>query len=220
MAIGQADSRPAVSWYYDFISPFAYLQHEALKVIRQNRPDFAFTPVPVLFAGLLKHHEHKGPAEIESKRRMTYRYCAWYAARHGIPFRMPAMHPFNPLPFLRLAISRDNDPAVVDRLFHHIWVDSADDPDFASPEAIRALPGFENAMEEIARAAVKDRLKTNTGEAIAAGVFGVPTLCVGSEMFWGLDMTEMALAYHDDRAIFESAEYQRIGMLDGMQRRR
>ena len=49
------DRKPqsVVYWYFDFISPFAYLQHEIFKIVRQNRPDFSVTPVPVLFAGLL-----------------------------------------------------------------------------------------------------------------------------------------------------------------------
>ena len=151
-----------VAWYFDFISPFAYFQHEMLKVIRQNRPEFAYRPVPVLFAGLLKHHEHKGPAEIESKRLMTYRYCTWYARRHDIAFSMPAVHPFNPLPFLRLSISRDNDLEVIDRLFQHIWVDSAGKPDFATLDAVQNIPGFEGAVDETADQQIRYRRMERT----------------------------------------------------------
>ena len=188
---------PEILWYYDFISPFAYLQHEMLKTVRRTRPDFRPVPVPVLFAGLLKHHGTKGPVEIESKRELTYRFCRWYADRHGIPFRMPAVHPFNPLPFLRLAISRDNDPDVTDRLFRHIWVESPDDPAFSTQEAIAGMEGFGNVAGETAVQAVKDRLRTNTDDAISSGVFGVPTLRVGEVLFWGVDMTEMALEHWD-----------------------
>ena len=208
-----------VSWYFDFISPFAYFQHEMLKVIRQNRPDLTLRPVPVLFAGLLKHHQHKGPAEIESKRLMTYRYCTWYARRHDIPFSIPALHPFNPLPFLRLCISRDNGLEVMDRLFQHIWVDSANNPDFATLDAVHNIPGFEGAGEETAAQRVKDQLKINTGEAIQNGVFGVPTLRVGDENFWGMDMTEMALDYLSDSSLFDAAEYQRIEGIPGFNRK-
>ncbi len=206
------------TWYFDFISPFAYFQHEMLKVIRQDLPDFAYRPVPVLFAGLLKHHEHKGPAEIESKRLMTYRYCTWYARRHGIAFNMPAVHPFNPLPFLRLSISRDNDMEAIDRLFQYIWVDSAGNPDFATLDAVQNIPGFEGAVDETADQQVKDRLKTNTEEAIQMGVFGVPTLRVGDENFWGMDMTEMALDYLSDSSLFDAAEFQRIEGIPGFNR--
>jgi 2-hydroxychromene-2-carboxylate isomerase len=184
---------PEVRWYFDFISPFAYLQHEMLKTVRMDHPEFTLNPVPVLFAGLLKHFEHKGPVEIEPKREVTYRHCQWIARRQGIPYRLPAVHPFNPLPFLRLSISRDNDPATIDRLFRHIWVESGDNPGFADLGTIETIPGFENAAAETAVQRVKDQLRLNTEEAISRGVFGVPTLEVDGQLFWGLDMTEMAL---------------------------
>jgi len=44
--------------------------------------------------------------------------------------------------------------------------------------------------------AVKDRLKRNTEEAVARGVFGAPTFFVGEQMFWGqdrLDFVDQAL---------------------------
>ncbi len=214
----EPDTNPDIRWYFDFISPFAYFQHEILKVIKSDRPDIRITPVPVLFAGLLQHHQHKGPAEIEPKRSMTYRYCAWYAGRHGIPFHMPAVHPFNPLPFLRLSISRDNDPRTVDRLFRHIWVESADNPDFATLGSIQGIKGFEKAGEETSDQRIKDRLRTNTEEALQNGVFGVPTLRIDGENFWGVDMTEMALAYHDDRSLFDADEFHRIDNLPGVNR--
>ena len=84
----------AADWYFDFLSPFSYLQ---LVQFDRLPPDLEITYRPVLFAGLLGHWEHKGPAEIPAKRVHTYRWCHWYAARHGIPFRMPPAHPFNPL---------------------------------------------------------------------------------------------------------------------------
>lgn len=188
---------PEALWYFDFISPFAYLQHELLKTIRQERPDFRFTPVPVLFAGLLKHHGTKGPVEISSKQDVTYRYCHWVADRHGIHFRLPAVHPFNPLPFLRLSISRNNDPDVMDRLFRHIWVDSPDNPEFSSPDSIGEIPEFADVLSETVDPVVKERLRINTEDAIAGGVFGVPTFRIAGTLFWGMDMTEMALEHWD-----------------------
>ena len=193
--MAEREIQPTVRWYFDFISPFAYLQHEIFKIVRQNRPGFEVTPVPVLFAGLLKHFEHKGPAEIEPKRTLTYRYCAWYAARHGIAYSLPALHPFNPLPLLRLSLARQNDPAVIDRLFQHVWQDSSGDPAFHTVESIQRIPGFEQAATEIGDEAVKTRLRENTEQAISRGVFGVPTLEVDSQLFWGVDMTEMALEH-------------------------
>ena len=87
-------------WYFDFISPYSYLQHT---VLTRFEGLVQIEPVPILFAGLLEHHGQKGPAEIAGKRTFTYEHVAWLAERNGIALRFPASHPFNPLPLLRQA---------------------------------------------------------------------------------------------------------------------
>ncbi len=47
----------------------------------------------------------------------------------------------------------------------------------------------------------KDRLRQRTDEAIHAGIFGVPTVTAGAELFWGFDdfeYLERHLAGKDD----------------------
>ena len=90
-------------WYFDFISPFAYLQWRALDALA---PVLTFEFRPILLAALLEHHGHKGPAEIPQKRRFSYRFVTWRAQQAGIPLRFPPAHPVNPLPALRLALAR------------------------------------------------------------------------------------------------------------------
>jgi 2-hydroxychromene-2-carboxylate isomerase len=94
-----------LDWYFDFISPYAYLGMLRLGELPQ---EFEVRYRPVLFAGLLNHWQQKGPAEISPKRSWTYRSCTWWATRQGIPFRFPAAHPFNSLPYLCLAIAAGN----------------------------------------------------------------------------------------------------------------
>jgi hypothetical protein len=65
--------------------------------------------------------KQKGPAEIPPKRIWTYRWCAWWAAQQGIAFRFPAVHPFNPLPYLQLAIAAGNRPQAIRRIFEALW---------------------------------------------------------------------------------------------------
>ena len=59
-----------LDWYFDFISPFAYLQWRRL---RRDHPQVALNPKPALFAAILNHVGQLGPAEIPQKRRHTYR---------------------------------------------------------------------------------------------------------------------------------------------------
>jgi 2-hydroxychromene-2-carboxylate isomerase len=63
--------------YFDFISPFGYLY---FKMLDRLPAEIELEFKPVLFAGLLKHWEHKGPAEIPGKRKFTYRFVQWKAA--------------------------------------------------------------------------------------------------------------------------------------------
>jgi 2-hydroxychromene-2-carboxylate isomerase len=52
---------------------------------------------------------------------------------------------------------------------------------------------------------VKDQLKANTEEAIARGVFGVPTFCVDDKVFWGLDALSMMRAYLEGDSWFDAS---------------
>ncbi|MGI9315785.1 MAG: 2-hydroxychromene-2-carboxylate isomerase [bacterium] len=206
------DSR-TIDWYFDFISPFAYLQFRILQILQADRPDLNIHYKPVLFAALLQANDHKGPAEIPIKRLMTYRYCHWYAKHHDIDFKIPAAHPFNPLPLLRLAVARECTASVLSQLFNHVWVESAQDPLFYSLQEICKLPGLEHAAEEVDQIEVKNMLRSYTDEAIAREVFGVPTIAIGEMLFWGLDMTEMAMEYLDYPGNFDHQEYKRIAQL-------
>ena len=178
-----------IDWYFDFISPFAYLQWRRL---RREAPSLVIRPHPVLFAGLLKHWDNKGPVEIPPKRGWTYAHCVWIAHRHQIPMRLPPRHPFNPLPLLRLSIALGNSPEVVDRLFRFVWQESHL-PD--ETEHWTTLLDELQVSEEVLNAdTVKSRLIDNGGAAIAHGVFGVPTAVVNGHCFWGVDATDMLLA--------------------------
>ena len=72
----------------------------------------------------------------------------------------------------------------------------------------------------IARDEVKRELLANGEEAMALGVFGVPTLRVRDELFWGNDATELALAFARDPGTLD-AEMRRVDAIpEAVQRRR
>ncbi|MEP7329311.1 MAG: 2-hydroxychromene-2-carboxylate isomerase [Betaproteobacteria bacterium] len=200
----------SVDWYFDFISPFAYLQSEQLASLG---PTVRVRYRPVLFAGLLNAHGHKGPAEIARKRIFSYRFLVWQARRLGIPFKMPPEHPFNPLRLLRLCIACDCTPEAVHRIFRFVWRDGRL-PDLPIEWAeLVAHVGLADAETAIAAADVKDALRRNTDEAIERGVFGVPTLMIGDELFWGVDATAMAVDYIAAGARWTDPEYARVAAL-------
>ena len=197
-------------WYFDFVSPFSYLQCEQLAALERS---IRVRYRPILFAGLLKAHGHKGPAEIPAKRRFTYRFVVWQAKRLGVTLKFPAVHPFNPITLLRLAIVADCDPEAVRRIFRFIWRDGRlGDLPIEWAELMAEL-GLRDVEARIASAEVKDALRRNTDEALSRGVFGVPTLAIGEELFWGADATAMAVDYVARGCRYDDPEMDRVATL-------
>ena len=193
-----------ITFHLDFISPYAYLAFEKLPETLQGL-SYSVDYRPLLFAGILKHHGQLGPAEIAPKREWTYRQVLWLAHTMGIPMQMPAAHPFNPLPLLRLAIACGGDGLsnryVCETVFRHVWRGGGDATDVQRLQALKQLlqPASDPASD-----AVKAELKGNTDGAIAAGLFGVPTIAVDDKLFWGVDALPMLRAYLEGDVWFAS----------------
>jgi len=204
------DKPVKLSWYFDLISPFSYLH---LKQFHRLSAGLEIEYVPVLFAGLLKHWENKGPAEVAPKRAYMYRQLVWLAAHLAIPYRMPPAHPFNPLHALRLVIAANPTHAHVEAAFDMIWQEGRD---LMTPENLAELGrrlGLKEVQAALADESVKARLKANTEDAIAKGVFGVPTFLMGETLFWGQDSLEMMLEYLKDPQLFATPEMRRVSSL-------
>ena len=195
-------------WYFDFVSPYSYLQFEAYPELVASAELH-----PLLFAGLLNHWGGKGPAEVPAKRLQTYRYTYWLAGQHGIEMTYPPAHPFNPIPALRLAVALDSDFEAVKTIFEFIWKEGRSLAD--EWPALAAHLGLTAAAADalIAAPRVKEALAANGRAAVARGVYGVPTFDTGKELFWGLDATDMLLDYLEHPDVFEDAEMQRIAHL-------
>jgi 2-hydroxychromene-2-carboxylate isomerase len=206
-----------LDWYFDFISPFAYLQWRRL---REGHADVALNPKPVLFAAILDHVGQLGPAEIPQKRRHTYRIVLWQARGAGIARHFPPAHPFNPLPALRLCLAAPDRFKAIDAIFAHLWERGLRGDGIEALADVAESLGIDDPAAAIARDEVKRELLANGEEAKALGVFGVPTLRVRDELFWGNDATELALAYARDPAALD-AEMRRVDQLpEAVQRRR
>jgi len=176
-----------IVFHFDVVSPYAYLAFERLPQVLQGC-SYEVEYRPVLFAGLLQHWGHKGPAEIEPKRAWTFRHVHWLAQQHGITLHTPARHPFNPLPLLRLALACGPNRRVVEAVFRHAWVGGGDphDEQRLAQLTTSLAPARGPAGDE-----VKAELRCLTEAAAAAGLFGVPTFTLEGRHFWGLDALPM-----------------------------
>ena len=206
-----------ITFYLDFISPYAYLAFEALPNALAGL-SYTVTYQPILFAALLKHHGQLGPAEIPGKRDWTYRQVVWLAQRQKTALQMPAAHPFNPLGLLRLAVAcSPPNRFVCETIFRHAWLggkDAADANRLAELEA--ALAPAHTANSDW----VKATLKSNTQAAITEGVFGVPTFKVDDKLFWGLDALPMLRDYLSEDDWFQTDAWVQAGLVPVGQARR
>jgi len=224
-----------IDCWLDFISPYAYLAFEKLPEALQGL-SYSVDYRPVLLGALLKHHGQLGPAEIPGKREWTYRQVLWQAHTLGVPMRMPAAHPFNPLALLRLALACGDDAGRINRhvaetVLRHVWrpdaapgtegaAGAAGAADAVDPARLQALAADLSPRRDPASPGVKDQLKANTDAAIAAGVFGVPAFSVDGRLFWGFDALPMLRACLAGDAWFSGAGWDAAAALPGTQRPR
>jgi 2-hydroxychromene-2-carboxylate isomerase len=193
----------SVDFYFDYLSPFAYLASLQVSEVCQ-RAGAAIVYRPVLFPALLDHWGQRGPAEIPPKAEHTYKECLRYARTRGFAFRSPRLHPFNPLLALRVSWSAGSDAErerIAHALFELGWARGGDLA--AQAEIAQTLTAAGVSAPELLERAqsveIKQQLRSETERAIARGVFGVPSMLVDDELFWGVSQLENLELYLTDR---------------------
>lgn len=194
-----------ITFYLDFISPYAYLAFEKLPEALLGQ-SYSVSYRPILLAALLKHHGQLGSAEIPAKREWTYRHVSWLARQNGVDLQLPAQHPFNPLRLLRLALACSDaglpNRYVCENIFRHVWQGGQD---AADAQRLQILTAQLAPPRDVNGELVKSQLRSDTENAIAKGVFGVPTFEVDDKLFWGLEALPMLKAYLDADPWFDNA---------------
>ncbi|MEH6813350.1 MAG: 2-hydroxychromene-2-carboxylate isomerase [Motiliproteus sp.] len=183
-----------LDFYFDYLSPYAYFSWRQVQPLCQHH-SITLRPRPIVFGKLLDHWGQLGPAEIAPKKTALYKYCFRYARLHGFEFNPPHCHPFNPLPALRLSLPEvcgDQQLQVINALFSAGWSQGAD---LSAPTDLRnILDGIglngSTLLAATETTEAKAQLRKETEEAIARGVFGVPTFIIDDELFWGNDQLE------------------------------
>ncbi len=202
------DAAPVVTFYFDPVSPYAWLASHALARIEAAGAQVVFQPV--LFAGLLNAHANIGPAEIPAKRAYIFRDVMREAAGAGLAFRGPPGHPFNPLQALRMCVAinaEDERRRFALAVMQACWEGGEDVSDTTVLLKLATACGLPAAVLQGAaqQPAIKMQLAADTDLAIADGVFGVPTFRVGSELFWGGDRIDALIRHLQGQRIDEQA---------------
>jgi 2-hydroxychromene-2-carboxylate isomerase len=194
---------PTLRFYFDFSCPYAYVASTRIEALAQ-RTGAQLDPRPILLGGVFRAHET--PQKLfatlaPAKARHNLADMHRQAARAGVPLNFPKGHPIRTVEALRsLLVVGPPFMPLAHAFFRAYWVDGID---LSTREGVAAVlrdagHDAEAILSKIDDPAIKDELRERTDEAIAAGVFGVPTCVVetssGSELFWGVDRLEMVEA--------------------------
>jgi 2-hydroxychromene-2-carboxylate isomerase len=182
----------ALELWFDYTCPFAYLgslQADALAA----RMGVRLAWQPMLLGGVFKARstpqklfETLGPAKAAHNAHDMDRW----AARLGVPLRMPTNHPMRSVDALRATLAAGIDPKVIAGFYRAYWVDGVDIADRAVLARVLRAAGHDAdaVLAEAASDRVKDDLRARTDRAIAKGIFGVPTWIVDDDhLYWGQD---------------------------------
>ncbi|CAM4237399.1 hypothetical protein F901_02430 [Acinetobacter dispersus] len=182
-----------IDFYFDFGSPASYLAFTQLCKIEQEL-DCKIHYKPVLLGGIFKATHNSSPMTVPAKGMYVMRDLNRYAALYEVPLIFNPYFPINTLVLMRIALGlqlyQPNDfLRFVTSVFEAIWVSSLNMGDEqVLTERIAGLGlDVSSTLSLKDNSQVKDQLKEDTSFAVQRGLFGLPTMFVNDEMFWGQD---------------------------------
>ena len=183
-----------IEFYFDFGSPNAYFVHKVLPGLAERAGARALWK-PVLLGGSFKATGNQSPmmafGQVKGKLAYEQREIERFVKKHLLSeYQFNPHFPVNSLLMMRGAIFAEREgmlSAYVDACFSAMWETGQA---MADPDVVRQVldgAGLNGAaiLEWAQEPAVKEALKERTEEAVARGLFGVPTIFVGDEMFFG-----------------------------------
>jgi 2-hydroxychromene-2-carboxylate isomerase len=195
-------------WYFDFASPFAYLQ---LAKVREWRARLPVTPVPIAARALTKVPA-PGDAPDPGLEDSIDGFVRWRAKASGVTLNFPPTYPFNSFAALRLCVAAGNSWHAVETIFAHLWRDGRDGmlPDELRP--VGSALGIADAVVAIANPENATVVRANTMAAIALGVVAVPTVRVGAKLFHGSETAEQMDEWLAYSRMNISGEHRRVAI--------
>lgn len=185
-----------VTFWYDFGSPNAWFAHRVLPGIAE-RTGATFTYVPVLLGGIFKATGNQAPlmafSAIPAKLAYMDHEMQRFARRHGLTqFRHNPHFPVNTLALMRGAAAASSIGLLMpytEAMFRYMWETprKLDDPAILAETLAEAGLPADQLLTLSQDPAVKDILVRNTADAVANGVFGIPSFKTGDQLFFGKD---------------------------------
>ena len=186
----------SIDFYFDFISPYSYLAHKKIKVLKEKK-NINFNYKPVLVGGLHNLQDITAPALIKPKLKHMMSDCGLIAKKDRSNFIWNSKFPINSLNIMRgyLFINNENKDLYLNVMFDAYWKDNLD---ISNEEILKSLLqkckiNPDNFFEGIKDSKIKEELKIVTQAAHEKEIFGAPTFVVNNKIFWGQDRLEFAL---------------------------
>ena len=185
-----------IDFYFDIISPFSYIAHKKIQIIKQNKK-INFNYKPVFLGGLHKLAEIDAPAFNKYKIKILQSDCELVADKNNIPFIWNSKFPINSLYIMRgyLYVEEKLKELYLDTFFNAYWRDNVDLSDEIKLTKILKDLNIDDKKftEGIKNQLIKDQLKELTTEAFDKELFGAPTFVANNKIFWGQDRLEYAV---------------------------
>lgn len=178
---------------FDFVSPNAYLIWQPLKALAEKH-GATIEITPAFLGGMHKLTGNAPPfirdAEVKGKNEYAMLELGRFVKKHGLAkFKMNPHFPFNTINLLRMliALAPEQRAAFIESLLPPIWEQGLDVTDGETLGKILQDGGFD-PTELLARTqdpAIKQALIDNTEKAVERGAFGIPTIFIDGEMYFG-----------------------------------
>tara|TARA_B110000240_G_scaffold159515_1_gene177941 strand:+ start:482 stop:1066 length:585 start_codon:yes stop_codon:yes gene_type:complete len=186
----------SIDFYFDIISPYSYLAHQKIKVIKKNKK-ILFNYKPILVGGLHNLQGITAPAFIKPKLKHMISDCNLIAIKDNFDFTWNSKFPINSLSVMRgyLFVNTDIKDLYLDKIFDAYWKDNLDisDEEILISLIKKCKIDPSTFMIGIKNLNIKNELINSTKEAHDKEIFGAPTYVVNDRIFWGQDRLEFAL---------------------------
>ena len=185
-----------INFYFDFISPYSYLAHKQIKIIKEEK-NINFIYRPVLVGGLHNLQQIIAPAFIKPKLKHMISDCGLIAKKIETDFIWNSKFPIDSLNIMRgyLFISDELKDLYLNVMFDAYWKDNLDTSNEIILKSIleKCKINSNDFFDGIKNSKIKNELKAVTQEAHDKEIFGTPTFVVNNKIFWGQDRLEFAL---------------------------
>ena len=184
-----------VDFYFDIISPYAYLAYKQITSIDKKKIQFNYKPI--LLGGLHKLAGITAPAFNEFKMKNMKNDCNLISSKKNIKFNWNDKFPINSLKIMRgyLAVKEEIKHIYLETFFNAYWKNNIDLENIDNIKNLLNIIDIDTNkfFEDLDQPGIKDKLKEDTNLAFQKEVFGAPTFIVNNKLFWGQDRLDYAI---------------------------